>query len=533
MTDIYDKIATIGPEITLLVGACLCMALGLAKSAAVRKLSAAVAALALIAAARFALDAETTAPLARYIQLAVAGVGLLLLMVAVAVPDEFAAAGPRSVDPTKRRDAADRGEFFGFLLLSLAGAMLCAGAGDLVWLFLALELTSLPTYVIIATSRRQLAAKESAVKYFFLGAMSAAVFLYGFTLIYGAAGSTRFDEIQAMIVRTGVSPLMTLGLVLAILGIAFKIAAVPMHFYAADVYQGATTPITAFLAFVPKTAGFVAIILLLRLVGWPLPPALMWLLWIMAAATMTIGNTLGLLQSNVKRLLAYSSIAHSGYMLVGLIGNDATAVGPNFALGNGVAAVLFYLPAYGLATLGVFAVLACIDSRGEEAETFGDLAGLSKRSPVLAAVMLVCILSLIGLPPLVGLVGKVYLFASAIKHGFMALVIIAVLNSAISAVYYLRILSACFFAEPDEHIELADTPLRRTAACVAALLTLILFFRAAPLVNAAADAAADAATIAPAKARTVSQPAPAAPPATLGQVSSRSAAQPSTPGAAH
>ena len=511
MNDIVAKIAAIGPEITLLIGACLCLGLGLSRSMALRRLSAAAAALALVVAGAIALGTAQAAPLARYIQAAVAGVGLLLLLAAVAVPDKLAAQRTDEHDPRAADADTDRGEFFGFFLLSLAGAMLCAGAGDLVWLFLALELTSLPTYVMIATSRRHLAAKESAVKYFFLGAMSAAVFLYGFALIYGATGTTRFDEIRVLLEGVDPSPLMTVGLLLAVAGIGFKIAAVPMHFYAADVYQGAATPITAFLAFVPKTAGFVALILLLRLVSWPLPPAMLWLLWIMAATTMTVGNVLGLLQSNVKRVLAYSSIAHSGYMLVGLVGSEVTGAGQS-ALGNGVAAVLFYLPAYGLATLGVFAVLACLERRGAEAETFEDLAGLSKRSPFLASVMLICVLSLLGFPLLVGLVGKVYLFASAIKHGFAGLVVIAVLNSAISAVYYLRIVNACFFAEPNVETEVIDTPLRRTAAGVAAVLSLFLFFRATHLVDAARHAAEPPE---PAAQRTVEHAVPPLPEARL------------------
>ena len=485
MTEITEKLASLGPEIALLIGACLCLAMGLSGSMTLRRLSGAVAALALVVAAIVALTGEQGLPMQRYIQAAIACVGLLLLLIAVAVPEKLIV---RPANPTDLTDNVDRGEFFAFLLLSLTGAMLCAGAGDLVWLFMSLELTSLPTYVLAAMSRRQLAAKEAAVKYFFLGAMASAVFLYGFALIYGATGTTQFDEIRAF-VDGAPSTLMMLGLLLAVLGIGFKIAAAPMHFYAPDVYQGVATPITAFLAFVPKTAGFVAIILLLQLVGWPLPPAMVFLLWVMAAATMTIGNVLGLLQTNVKRVLAYSSIAHSGYMLVGLLGNDSAATLPGAALGNGVAAVLFYLPAYGLATMGAFAVLACLERRGREAQTFEDLAGLSKRSPFLATVMLVSVLSLIGLPPMVGLLGKIYLFGSAVTAGFYGLVIIAVINSAVSAVYYLRIVGACFFAEPNEQTCVIDSPIRRGAAGLAMILTVFLFFRGGSLVDAALKAA--------------------------------------------
>ena len=367
--------------------------------------------------------------------------------------------------------------------------MLCAGAEDLVWLFLSLELTSLPTYVLVATARNRVAAQESGVKYFFLGAMAAAVFLYGFTLIYGATGATRFADIQQYVIVNGASELMTLGIALSLIGVAFKIAAVPMHFYAADVYQGATLPVTAFLAFVPKTAGIVSIVLLLGLIGWPLSAPIMWLIWIMAALTMTVGNVMGLMQSSVKRVLAYSSIAHSGYMLVGLIGNYGhNSASGSWAIGNGAAAVLFYLPAYGLATLAAFAVLGCLERAGEEADSFDDLAGLSARSPGLAIVMLLSILSLLGLPPLVGFVGKVYLFGTAVRHDFVGLVIIAVLNSAISAVYYLRIIGACFFRRPDKGAYLIESPARRAGAVIAAAGALWLGFGGGAMVDAAREA---------------------------------------------
>jgi NADH-quinone oxidoreductase subunit N len=493
MNEVVAKLSTLGPEITMLIGATLCLALGLASNDLIRRLTGFVALVTLIVAGCLAATGgEGAWDMAGFVKTAIAGVGILLLFVAMAVPERLEIA--RDMAPSSgpwqplTPEQSERGEFFGFFLLSLTGAMLCAGAGDLVWLFLALELTSLPTYVLVATSRQNPVAQEAGVKYFFLGAMAAAVFLYGFTLIYGATGETRFDRIAEYVALSGVSPLMTLGLVLALVGVAFKIAAAPMHFYAADVYQGATVPVTAFLAFVPKTAGFVAMIALLRLVGWPLPEAVVWLLWIMAAVTMTVGNVLGLLQTSVKRVLAYSSIAHSGYMLVGLLGSTDKGTG-EFAIGSGVAAVLFYLIAYGLATLAAFAVLGCLERRGEEADSFDDLSGLSTRSPGLALIMLLSMLSLIGLPPLVGFVGKIYLFGSAIEHGFVVLVIIAVLNSAISAVYYLRIVGACFFGETDKQTYTIDSPLRKFGAAIAAAGALALGFGGGPLVKAAHEAA--------------------------------------------
>lgn len=495
--NMVDKIAEIWPEITLLTGAVACLLVGLSPEVAIRRMTVWIAAISLIVAGVFVCAGisatQSVTGVAPFIKLAVVVIGLILLMVAAAVPDQL----KMTRDAEAGREPFDaglvmRGEFFAFFLFSLTGVMLTAGASDLVWLFLALELTSLPTYVMVATSRDRAEAQESGVKYFFLGAMAAAVFLYGFTLIYGATGQTDFalirESVFAQLNEQGsLPPLFILGLVLSLVGVAFKIAAVPMHFYAADVYQGATTAVTAFLAFVPKTAGFVAMIALLSLVPAELEsPAITALLWIMAVLTMTVGNVLGLIQNNVKRVLAYSSIAHSGYMLVGLLALHGSG---GEAIGSGLAAILFYLVAYGLATIGAFAVLGSLQVRGEEAETYEDISGLVRSRPALAALMLLSVLSLIGLPPMVGFLGKIYLFGSAIQHGHTTLVVIAVLNSAISAVYYLRIASACFFGEPSGQVTSVPGVARPIAAAIASIAAVVLGFAGGRLVDAARDAA--------------------------------------------
>lgn len=477
MNDLSAKVATLWPEITMMIGAVVCLFVRLAPNAGVRKLTAAVAGLTIVVAAvlvgRVPDSGVGLGALAPFIKYATLGVGFILLLVAAQVPS-----GLRQVDDAEHERAFEpgknfRGEFFAFFLMSLTGVMLTAGADDLAWLFLALELTSLPTYVLVAASRDKIDAQESAVKYFFLGAMGAAIFLYGFALIYGATGHTDFAGIHAVASANPDAPLLVAGLAFAIIGICFKIAAFPMHFYAADVYQGASTPVTAFLAFVPKTAGFAALILLLGMVGWPLPTPIVVLLWVIAAVTMTAGNVLGLLQSNVKRVLAYSSIAHSGYILVGLI---AGATGGEGALANGLAGVVFYLVAYALGTIASFAVLGCLQRRGEEAQTYDDLSGLVKRHPDLAAIMAVSVLSLIGLPPLVGFLGKIYLIGPAYHGGFYWLVIVMVLNSAISVAYYLRIANACFFGKPADGVTLSPGVSRRIGAGVAALLAIAMGF---------------------------------------------------------
>ena len=307
-----------------------------------------------------------------------------------------------------------KAEFYAFILFSLTGLMLCASADDLIWIFLALELTSLPTYVLVTLSTKDRPSQEAGVKYFFLGAMGAAVFLFGFALLYGATGSAHLADIAAVFARDGLSDLAIAGMILSMVGVSFKIAAVPMHFYTPDVYEGAAAPISAFLAFVPKTAGFLVIILLAATLGWThgpsesLPPEIRVVLWVVAALTMTFGNVLAILQTSVKRILAYSSIAHSGYMLVGIIAGPGDG---GFA-SNGIAAVLFYLFSYGVMNAGAFAVVACLERRDldgshREIESVDDLRGLCKTRPRCSAgVMALCSLSLLGLPPLLGFFGE-------------------------------------------------------------------------------------------------------------------------------
>lgn len=497
MNPMVEKFATLWPEIALLVGATLCLVTGLARSAALRRATPWVAGVSLVVAGVIAAlmppaEAGLLMPeMTRFVKLAVVGVGLVLLLIAAGVPMQLPRVREVETDSEARFDAGNtmRGEFFAFFLFSLTGVMITAGADDLVWLFLALELTSLPTYAMVALSRERIAAQEAAVKYFFLGAMSAAVFLYGFALIYGATGFTTFPEIrevaQDQLAATGaLSPLLLTGLVLSIVGIAFKIAAVPMHYYAADVYEGAASPVTAVLAFVPKVAGFVALMLLLQLVGWePMPVVLAYLLWALAALTMTVGNVLALLQHSVKRVLAYSSVAHSGYILVALLAGPGEGI-----LDNGLAAVLFYLVAYGLGTAGAFGTLALLRARGEEAQSFDDLNGLSRRHPGLAAVMLISVLSLLGIPPLVGFLGKIYLFVPAFNAGLVVLVVIALLNSAVSAAYYLRIASVCYFGDPAEQVERVALPSRLVGASAAAVAALVLGVGGTFLAESAHDA---------------------------------------------
>ena len=460
-----EKLWFLIPEMIVFAGAVLVSVLGLSKSKAIRDALPFVTMASLLAALivtptlyteeKLATAGLLMGNLGQYVKIVVCGLGILLVMMNTGLVnrslERAVAAGRASFDPI----SATRGEFFAFLLLSLMGLMLCCNANDLIWLFLALELTSLPTYVMVAMSRGSKLAQEAAVKYFFLGALSAALFLYGFALLYGASGTIVLTEMRDKLTPTGgesVSNLAVVGMILSILGISFKIAAAPMHFYAADVYEGAASAVAAFLAFVPKFAGLLALMLLLSTFGWEmkftrfeygLHPSIQVTIWIIAVLTMTLGNVGALLQTSVKRILAYSSIAHSGYMLIGIL------AGP----GAGFSAVLFYMFAYGLMNTAAFAVLAGLQRRGQEIETLDDLAGLRQRHPWMAAVLAVSALSLIGLPPLLGFWGKLYLFIAGIEAGHILLVIIAGLNSAISAWYYLGLVRLPVLEEPSARAE--------------------------------------------------------------------------------
>ncbi|MHC5004213.1 MAG: NADH-quinone oxidoreductase subunit N [Planctomycetota bacterium] len=499
-----EKIWFLIPEIWLFLGAVVVALLGLSRRKGVRDSLPLVTAVLLLVAGvltpwvydsargqEFIGRADLLMPmLGKYVKLVVCGIGILLSMVTAGLIDrrlEAAVdAGRAAFDPIR----ANRGEFYAFFLLSLIGVMLCCNANDLIWLFLALELTSLPTYIMVAISRPSRRAQEAAVKYFFLGAMSAAVFLYGFALLYGETGTIVLTEMRAVFAEREVGLVGTVGLLLALLGISYKIVAVPMHFYAADVYEGAASPITAFLGFVPKTAGMLAFVLLLGTVGWGtaydpadagLPGPVVTMLWMMSVLTMTLGNVGALLQSSVKRMLAYSSIAHSGYMLIGVI------AGP----GLGINAVLFYLLVYGIANTAAFAVLAGLERRGQEIESMDDLAGLRYRHPTMAVVMALAAGSLLGVPPLLGFIGKLYLFIAGIEAGHLPLVIIAGINSAISAWYYLRLVALPVLQKPtaqSETIVRGPTIWPRVAGVVTAVAVVLLPIWSQAMLAASRDA---------------------------------------------
>ena len=499
-----DKVALVWPEIWLFITTCIVMVVGLSPDERVRKLCSWICGLGLVVAIGTASGTPTAGDpaaaglfpsLMPYTKALIGIVGLLLLPLLAGTVDRDLDAAIRAGKAKFDAIRTNRAEFYAFFLFSLTGLMLCASADDLIWLFLALELTSLPTYIMVTISTRGTRSQEAGVKYFFLGALGAAIFLYGFALLYGASGSTDLVEIagafRAQAAAGGLNPIAIAGLAISIIGLCFKIAAVPMHMYAADVYQGAASGVSAMLAFVPKAAGFLAIMMICGTVGWSyggddsaLPTPIYILLWIIAVATMFAGNVLAIRQTSVKRILAYSSIAHSGYMLVGIIAGPGSGNGTFWD--NGLAAVLFYLLTYGVTNIGTFAVLASIQREtGEEADDIADIRGLHRTRPHLAGAMLLCVLSLLGLPPLLGFFGKVGLFTSAISAGEIPLVIILGLNSAIAAFYYLRIVRAAYLEAPDEDAP-ATRPMgiqpRVVAAIASAGSVVALLLIAQPLI---------------------------------------------------
>jgi NADH-quinone oxidoreductase subunit N len=464
------------PEIVLGVAACVIYLAGtfrasrdLAGGLALGGLALAGLALALTAGARFEgaevrRAAVYAAPvvndsLAVLIKLIALGGGALLVLFSWnEVPD---------------RQAAD---YHGCLLIILAGLCLTGAANDLVTMFLALELISIPTYIMLYLPKHDTKAQEAALKYFLLSVFSSALLLFGFSYLYGLAGTTNLPALSDTARQADprdVPWVAQVAVILVVAGLGFRITAVPFHFYAPDVYEGTATPMAALLAFVPKVAGFAA---LLRLLGFVLPADPLGgaglraaatalsdqgpvLLWFLAALTMTIGNVLALLQDNLKRLLAYSSVAHAGYMLIALAAapflQAETYTGP-----DGIAALLYYLVAYGAMTIGAFAVIAYLDSPERPVETVDDLSGLSRSHGGVALLMVLFLFSLIGIPLTAGFTGKLMVFwgamavpAPAHAELFRWLAVIGVVNAAIGAWYYLRIIAVMYLRTPVRPLE--------------------------------------------------------------------------------
>jgi NADH-quinone oxidoreductase subunit N len=353
-------------------------------------------------------------------------------------------------------DDARAAEFFGSFLFIVAGSMLVAAANELVFLFVGLELVSMPTYLLLYLARRNASTQEAATKYFFLSIFSSGLLLYGLAFLYGLTGVSNLKALAYLVEHVPNVPqpqLALIALVFVMAGLGFRVAAVPFHFYAPDVYQGSPTVVAAMLSWIPKAIGFLAIIRTLTAVfasGGPAGPLAVGhkaviLAWLIAAITMTLGNTVALAQDNLKRLLAYSSIAHAGYLMIGVAVAFAYAP-PLGGVYLGSEGILFYLVAYALMTLGAFGVIIALSTPERPIETVDDFAGLAQTHPKTALAMALCLFSLAGIPPLAGFYGKFQIFTSAfaVPPGINStmlrwLAVIGSINAAIGAYYYLRI----------------------------------------------------------------------------------------------
>jgi NADH-quinone oxidoreductase subunit N len=359
------------------------------------------------------------------------------------------------------------GEYYALILFGTVGMVLMSSAIELVLIFIALEISSIATYVLAGYRRRNAIGTEASIKYFLLGSFATAFFLYGVALIFGATGSTSIPEIASSLTGNP-GALVYTATALMLIGLGFKVASAPFHVWTPDVYEGAPAPIVALMSTGPKAAAFAVLLRVLfgaNTSGW------FWLIWISAALSMTIGNLGALVQSNVKRMLAYSSIAHAGYLLVAFAAGAAAGGARDVS----VSAAIFYTAAYAAMNVGAFAVVSHFGSTGEKYVTIDDYAGLGRRSPLLAFTLTIFMLSLIGIPLTGGFFAKYYVFRAALQANLVWLTIIGVVNSAIAAYYYLRLIVVMYMREPSieappEHV----SPAMSAALVIAAIATIYL-----------------------------------------------------------
>jgi len=343
----------------------------------------------------------------------------------------------------------NHGEYYALILFATMGMMFMVGAMDLVTLYIGLETMAIATYILVGFLRSNTRSNEASLKYFLLGAFSSGILLYGFSLLYGMAGSTNFDAIRAMLEKRPLTdPLSLMALAAVLAGMFFKIAAVPFHQWTPDAYEGAPTSITAYMSVAVKAASFAMMVRLFMLALFPLRPHWLVIMSVVSALTMTVGNIAAITQSNVKRLLAYSSISHAGYILLGLIAGNAT----------GMVAIPMYLLVYTFTNLGVWAIVVALRRKDVIGEHIDEMSGLFFKNPVAALLMLVFLLSLAGIPPTAGFIGKYFLFAAVIETHHNVLAVIAVINAAISMYFYLRIVVAMFMRDATEKTGLDLSP---------------------------------------------------------------------------
>ena len=388
-----------------------------------------------------------------------------------------------------RREGFRGPEFYVLLLLSSTGAMIMAAANDLILLFLGLEILSIPLYVLVGLQTRRSASREASMKYFVLGAFSSALFLYGIALLYGATGSTNLDQVRRYL-AANVAPargLLMAGLVLLVVGLGFKVAAVPFHTWTPDVYQGAPTPVTGFMAATAKAAGFAGLLRVLFTTFSTLRLDWRPVVWVLAVLTLLVGSVLAIVQNDIKRMLAYSSISHAGYVLIGLEAGTR----------DGVTGALFYLLAYTFMVLGSFSIVTLVGRRGDARHGLDAYRGLSARRPGLALALAVLLMAQAGVPFTTGFLAKFLVISAAVKTGSAggyALALIGMLSAAIAAFFYLRVIGLMYMSQPDEAAEEEAGPVAlpaTTGAAVAVSVGVTLLFGLSPaMIDFARDATA-------------------------------------------
>ncbi|HCK68649.1 MAG TPA: NADH-quinone oxidoreductase subunit N [Nitrospina sp.] len=364
------------------------------------------------------------------------------------------------------REGMRAGEYYALILFCTVGMILLASSTDMIMIFLGIEIVSICLYVLAGIRRDNLRSNEAALKYFLLGAFATGFLLYGMTMVYGSTGHTNLFKIAEVVQNPSAqsNPLLLMGLVLLIIGFGFKIASVPFHMWAPDVYQGAPTPITAFMAVGPKAAAFAAFFRVFAETFPEMAPSWEIILSTIAVLSMFFGNLGAIMQTNIKRMLAFSSISHAGYILMAVIAKNSL----------GASSLLFYMLAYAFTTFGIFGIIILLGQKGEENLEIENYSGLAYRHPILALSMTVFLLSLGGLPPFAGFIAKFYIFSAAIQEGLVTLVIIAVLNSAISFYYYLKVVVFMYMKEPEAEFKISLTPLTLFVVFIGVTVTISL-----------------------------------------------------------
>jgi NADH-quinone oxidoreductase subunit N len=381
-----------------------------------------------------------------------------------------------SVDFNKREEIKV-GEYYSLILFCKVGMIVLASSTDMIMIFLGIEIISISLYILAGVRRKDIKSNEAALKYFLLGAFATGFLLYGMALIYGATGSTKLAMISKVVSEGRIisEPLMLMGVVLLIIGFSFKVAAVPFHMWAPDVYQGAPTPVTAFMAVGPKAASLAAFY---RVMTEAMPElSYSWeiLLCIVSVLSMFIGNLGAIMQTNIKRLIAFSSVSHVGYLLIAIIAKSSLSS----------SSLIFYMLTYAFMIFGVFGIVILLGKKGEENLEIENYSGLAYKHPIIALTMTIFLLSLGGLPPLAGFVAKFYIFSAALKEGYLILVIIAVLNSVISLYYYLKVIVFMYMKEPVKPFNITLSPMTLLVIAISVFGTIQLGIYPDPIISLA------------------------------------------------